>query len=154
MTSTLVNQWPPVLYERPIHAGSMQNGGDYLASRHALLDQYARRWLLALHNQNINLFSSSLFETCDDLVHMTVKMDLRNLNHNKSVLEVSYHSFPVISSVLIASQRSEQCEQALHHILRLSQARVLFSATDTIYLRWLEFVDSYGTVDEVRNQLA
>jgi hypothetical protein len=128
----------------------MQNGGDYLTSRHALLDQYARRWLLALHNLTIDLYSRSLFGTCDDLAYQRVKVDLRNLSCNKSTPEVGYLLFPAASSVLTISQRSEQCEQVLHHILRLSQAHVLFSVTDTIYLRWLEFAHSYEILDEVR----
>lgn len=42
-----------------------------------------------------------------------------------------------------------QCERILYHILRLSQARALFSVSDTIYLRWLELVHSYEILDKV-----
>lgn len=87
MTSSLINQWPPIHYERPIHTGSVQNGGDYLTSRHALLDHYAHRWLLALHDLTVDSYSKSLFETCDDLAHQKVQVDW---SYNETAPEVGY----------------------------------------------------------------
>ncbi|KAF9454513.1 hypothetical protein P691DRAFT_770412 [Macrolepiota fuliginosa MF-IS2] len=132
MASNLMNQWPPVHHERPVHGGSMQNGGDYLASRQALLHRYAGRWLLALHNQDVDLYAGSLFSACDELADHGAETNTRSL---------SYH-------MLTAEDDLMQFERILHHILRLSQARVLFSVSDTIYLRWLELVHNSGILQK------
>lgn len=47
-----------------------------------------------------------------------------------------------------------QCERILHHILRLLQARVLFSVSDDIYLQWLELANSYGILEKVSSQVS
>lgn len=57
----------------------MQNGGDYLASRQALLHRYARRWLLALHNQDVDLYAGSFFSACDELADRGIEMNMRSL---------------------------------------------------------------------------
>lgn len=46
-----------------------------------------------------------------------------------------------------------QCERILHHILRLLQARVLFSVSDVIYLQWLELANSYGVLEKVGSKI-
>lgn len=50
----------------------MNNGGDYVASRRALLSQYVTRWLLALHDEDVNLYAKMVYEICADLVDDTV----------------------------------------------------------------------------------
>lgn len=60
----------------------MRNSGDYLASRQALLEQYAKRWLLALHNQDADLYAKSLFSTCDELADHRAATNIRVLEHH------------------------------------------------------------------------
>ena len=67
IASDFSGQWPPVHQERPLHGKTAQNSGNYLASRQALLDRYARRWSLALHNQDVDLYGACMFGTCDEL---------------------------------------------------------------------------------------
>lgn len=50
----------------------MNNGGDYVASRRALLRQYVARWLLALHDEDVNLYAKMIYEICADLVDDTL----------------------------------------------------------------------------------
>ncbi|KAF5358295.1 hypothetical protein D9756_001552 [Leucocoprinus leucothites] len=132
LASNLLDQWPPIYHERPLHNKSLQNSGDYLASRQALLNRYARRWSLALHNQDVNLYGGSVFETCDELADHAEGMTTWSLG-NQLATEKS---------------RSVHCERVLHHILQLSQARVLFSVSDNIYLRWLELAHTYGILEK------
>lgn len=80
-----MNQWPPVHHERPVHGGSMQNGGDYLASRQALLHRYAKRWLLALHNQDVDLYAGSLFNACDELADHEAEVNIRSSDRHISM---------------------------------------------------------------------
>jgi hypothetical protein len=59
--------WPSANNTRPAPASTVNNGGDYVASRRALLNQYAARWLLALHDQDIGVYANVLYEICTDL---------------------------------------------------------------------------------------
>jgi hypothetical protein len=91
MASSVSNHWPPVHHDRPLHGGSVQNGGDYLASRQALLHRYARRWLVALHNQDVDLYGGSMFDTCDELADHAEDM-ARNLSDHTAMDKVN--NFP------------------------------------------------------------
>ena len=82
VASNLSSQWPPLHHERRAHSGPIQNSGDYLASRQALLDQYAKRWLLALHNQDADLYARSLFHTCDELADDRAATNMRVIEHH------------------------------------------------------------------------
>ena len=53
----------------------MNNGGDYVASRRALLNQYAARWLLAFHDQDVRVYASVLYDICTDLAEDTSPND-------------------------------------------------------------------------------
>jgi hypothetical protein len=56
---------------RPAPASTVNNGGDYVASRRALLNQYVARWLLAFHDQNVKVYANVLYEICTDLAEDT-----------------------------------------------------------------------------------
>jgi hypothetical protein len=49
----------------------VNNGGDYVASRRALLNQYAARWLLAFHDQDVRVYANVLYDICTDLAEDT-----------------------------------------------------------------------------------
>jgi hypothetical protein len=57
-----LHPWPLVEQPRPIPTSSMNNGGDYVASRRALLNRYASRWLLALHDLDVFRYADLLYE--------------------------------------------------------------------------------------------
>lgn len=59
--------WPSTTSNRSTPANAANNGGDYVASRRALLNQYVARWLLALHDQNIKIYANMLYDICTDL---------------------------------------------------------------------------------------
>ncbi|EGO21469.1 hypothetical protein SERLADRAFT_372111 [Serpula lacrymans var. lacrymans S7.9] len=53
--------WPAPNSQRRAPATSFNNGGDYVASRQALLGRYVGQWLLALHNQRIEDYAKIIF---------------------------------------------------------------------------------------------
>lgn len=59
--------WPSANTTRPTPKSAVNNGGDYVASRRALLNQYVARWLLAFHDQDSNEYAKVLFEICTEL---------------------------------------------------------------------------------------
>jgi len=94
MATDFSRQWPPLHQERPLRGKTVQNSGNYLASRQALLDRYARRWSLALHNQDIDLYGVCMFETCDELADRAEEMTTSSLGtHKDSVVEKNVSTF-------------------------------------------------------------
>jgi hypothetical protein len=55
--------WPSAQISRPTPLSSVNNGGDYVAARRALLSRYAIPWLLALHDQDTTTYAALIFET-------------------------------------------------------------------------------------------
>jgi hypothetical protein len=55
--------WPFSQGNRP----TPTSGGDYVATRRALLTRYAARWLLAVHNLDITSYAKLLYELCTDM---------------------------------------------------------------------------------------
>jgi hypothetical protein len=60
--------WPSPQSSRPTPASSVNNGGDYVASRRSLLTRYAARWLLALHDQDPASYTALVYDICVELV--------------------------------------------------------------------------------------
>ena len=54
--------WPNQNMTRPSAAINASNGGDYVASRKALLQCYAAPWMLALHDLNIGEYGNILHD--------------------------------------------------------------------------------------------
>jgi hypothetical protein len=46
-----------------------------------LLHRYARRWLLALHNQDVELYGGSMFDACDELADHATEMTMQSSSH-------------------------------------------------------------------------
>lgn len=59
--------WPSASNTRSVSASAVNNGGDYVASRRALLNQYGARWLLALHDEDVNVYANMIYEICTNL---------------------------------------------------------------------------------------
>lgn len=57
-----VQPWPSSTSSRPAAATSANNGGDYVAGRRALSYRYAARWLLALHDQDVDHYATMVFD--------------------------------------------------------------------------------------------
>lgn len=64
--------WPSTNAARTASASAPNNGGDYVASRRALLNQYVARWLLALHDEDVNVYAKMVYGICADLVDDTL----------------------------------------------------------------------------------
>ena len=59
--------WPSSNTSRPGPSSAISNGGDYVASRRALLAQYVSRWLLAFHDQDSDTYAKVFFAICAEL---------------------------------------------------------------------------------------
>ena len=66
--------WPP-LSARPGPASSANSGGDYVACRRTLLNKYASRWMLALHDQGPVFYSEVIYELVIELTEELRKDD-------------------------------------------------------------------------------
>lgn len=62
-SGTDVPPWPAPLQARPGGTGSPNNGGEYVSGRRELRTIYASRWLLALHDQDIDRYATMVFDT-------------------------------------------------------------------------------------------
>lgn len=74
---------------RPALSSSVNNGGDYVASRRALLSRYATPWLLALHHQDRDKYSSLLYDICveltDDVIDLPTDLFIEDPTHDIKV---------------------------------------------------------------------
>lgn len=56
-----VQTWPSPANTRAA-GGSSNSGGDYVASRRALLQRYAAPWMLAFHDRDITAYANTVYE--------------------------------------------------------------------------------------------
>ena len=68
--------WPSAHISRPIPLSSVNNGGDYVAARRALLSRYAMPWLLALHDQDTTAYAALIYETVVEIEDDFFKGDI------------------------------------------------------------------------------
>lgn len=59
--------WPSKSHARAVPASVVNNGGDYVTSRRSIMDKYAGRWLLALHDQDPTVYAHVIFGICVEL---------------------------------------------------------------------------------------
>jgi hypothetical protein len=120
------------------------SGGDYVATRRALLTRYAARWLLAVHNLDIVSYAKLLYELCTDISGDIPTEDTAFLvPQPDQMVEVSL-ALRNVCRIIEAPQRRavKSFDQALRLIVKLVQASVVFTAFDDIYSWWLESVPS------------
>ncbi|KAL4074405.1 hypothetical protein V8B97DRAFT_1868478 [Scleroderma yunnanense] len=110
--------WPYPRDWRRIPTSSVNNGGDYVAARRALLHTYVVGWLLALHNQDISVYPSIIFDATREFA-------------------TDYPSSDTCREI---------AENCLKSIIKLSQASVTFTALDDLFLLWLKSLE-YEVLD-------
>ncbi|THH16358.1 hypothetical protein EW146_g4274 [Bondarzewia mesenterica] len=109
-----IQPWP-ISHLRSTYTNSEGNGGEYVSYRRVLLNKYAARWMLALHDQDPTFYSQVLHELVTELTEQTDVLD-----------EVNDSDI---------SQIEGQC---LQRITRLCQSAVVFTAFDDLFARWLD----------------
>ncbi|KAJ6596919.1 hypothetical protein DFH09DRAFT_972654 [Mycena vulgaris] len=126
--------WPSSQSSRLAPASSVNNGGDYVASRRALLTRYAVKWLLEMHDADPALYGALIYEICVETSQEdSVDVDILN----------------VPSPEEQKRRYAESSDRLLKFIIRLSQASgVAFSIFDTLFLRWLEHVSAMDVFSE------
>ena len=62
MRSGEAQSWPSQSLTRPTTTITASNGGDYVASRKALLQSYATPWMLALHDLDVAEYATILYD--------------------------------------------------------------------------------------------
>ncbi|CAA7271679.1 unnamed protein product [Cyclocybe aegerita] len=117
--------WPLSTDLRAGPSSLASNGGDYVSSRRALLSRYALPWLLHLHTLDGELYSRILFETCfQSAVDQDVEYELTSQPKGKDM--------------------SSRCDSILRSITKFCQLSVIFSAFDTVFIRWVGTVVQFG----------
>ncbi|KAJ3920293.1 hypothetical protein F5877DRAFT_77276 [Lentinula edodes] len=143
--------WPSVPNGRPAPSSSVNNGGDYVASRKALVSRYEIPWLLALHHQNSENYCNILYNICVELVddETDLPTDLfsevpdHNVKPIPSLVRLFQrdhqdHRYNIMDKPLLISESSEF--DPWHHIL--ASAETFNGLTNSIC--WLSIVASSG----------
>lgn len=116
--------WPRTQNSRRIPTNSVNNGGDYIASRRNLLHTYTAKWLLALHNQDISAYPAIVFDATHEIA--------------------SDCTYDADDTLLDCQDQSKGCyiaDRCLKFIVKLSQTSVTFTALEDIFLLWLESLE-------------
>lgn len=132
-----ITSWPFSKSLRPGTTSTSSNSGDYIAVRRLLTTQYVLPWLLALHNQDADLYKDLLYDTCYEFA--------------------GGEGFdPYILSPNLADQEQlfRQSDNTFRSILRLFHASVIFSVFDGVILRWLEFITTSNLYSKPMSSLS
>ena len=122
-----IQPWPNSTQSRPTASSSANNGGDYVAGRRALSSRYAARWLLALHDQDVDTYAVMVFDLLAELAQELPVADEFFLGRGRDPIE---------------KRDAAITERILHLILKLSQASVLYTAFDDLFQKWLDRASS------------
>ncbi|KAI0670290.1 hypothetical protein C8Q78DRAFT_114403 [Trametes maxima] len=122
-----IQPWPSTTQPRPTAASSANNGGDYIAGRRALSSRYAARWLLALHDQDVDEYATVVFDLLVEQAQDLPVSDDFFLGKGRD---------PVNKRDVVIT------EKILQLILRLNQASVVFTAFDDLFQKWLSRASS------------
>ena len=69
--------WPSATSSRLAPANPLHNGGDYVASRRALQNRYAAKWLSEMHDQDPTLYAELMYDICVEIAQEpTVDVDI------------------------------------------------------------------------------
>jgi hypothetical protein len=131
----------------------VNNGGDYVAARRALLNRYAVKWLSEMHDQDPALYGVLLYEICveasqDDRVEVDIlKMP------SQEERKVACLPFSASTRLIVHPRRDAALsDKLLKSIIRLSQGSgVAFGVFDTLFLRWLEHISTMDIFLEVNS---
>ncbi|KAG6909693.1 hypothetical protein DXG01_015894 [Tephrocybe rancida] len=119
--------WPSSDRSRPAPSSSVDNGGDYLATRRALLTRYVKPWLLALHDLDPVAYAALIYEASLSVEFAPASVERSETDNNN-----------------IASRH----DKALRHITRLLHHQIVFTAFDNLFLHWLESISKAQVGDE------
>ncbi|KAJ3845083.1 hypothetical protein F5878DRAFT_655339 [Lentinula raphanica] len=126
--------WPPMQNSRPAASGSVNNGGDYVASRKALLNRYAVPWLLALHHQNTEEYCNLLYDICAELTDEAIDLptDLfdEDISHDVKAHAARYH------------------DKVLRSLTRLFHNSIAFTVSEKLFVRWLSSLSTSGIINQ------
>ncbi|KAF5380960.1 hypothetical protein D9615_003973 [Tricholomella constricta] len=124
--------WPSSHISRPMPSSSVNNGGDYLATRRTLLSRYTKPWLMALHDLDKTSYAALIYEAC-------LEAEIPSANVDK---------IGVTPAVAHKDRLLRQCDKVLHFITRLSHISIAFDVFDELFLHWLESVTVHGLYEE------
>ncbi|KAJ7685226.1 hypothetical protein DFH06DRAFT_1157872 [Mycena polygramma] len=118
--------WPSAQSSRMTPASSVNNGGDYVASRRALQNRYAVKWLLEMHDQDPAQYGALMYDICVEVSQEgTVDIDILKMPLQEEQKR----------------RDADLSDRLLKSLIRLSQdSGVAFSVFDTLFLRWLEHI--------------
>ncbi|KAJ7285806.1 hypothetical protein C8J57DRAFT_1431486 [Mycena rebaudengoi] len=126
--------WPSTQTSRVAPTSSVSNGGDYVAARKGLLNRYAVKWLLELHDQDPALYAADMYEICVEA-------------SQEGVQDVDIFKLPTQEQQ--KRRDADWSDRLLKCIMRLSQSSgVSFSVFDDLLLRWLDHVSAAGVFSE------
>ncbi|KIY72162.1 hypothetical protein CYLTODRAFT_367962 [Cylindrobasidium torrendii FP15055 ss-10] len=120
--------WPQTQRSRAMPQGSTNNGGDYIATRRALLVQYALPWLQTLHNASPEDYAKMLFDICLDMVQESSTEVLDVINPTGRM------------SLAPEKVPGKHLDPLLRLLGRLSQHSATFVVLDDMFNRWLDSV--------------
>ncbi|KAI0928528.1 hypothetical protein AcW1_005746 [Taiwanofungus camphoratus] len=129
-----MQSWPPPPQSRPTIAGSANNGGDYVASRRSLSSRYASRWMLSLHDLDIDGYATMSFQLLTELAEDGEMSDEYFLGKETDERQLK--------------KQLRVADKILRLIIKLNQTSVLFTTFDNIFRMWLEQADNLSFDDE------
>ncbi|KZT09437.1 uncharacterized protein LAESUDRAFT_741739 [Laetiporus sulphureus 93-53] len=123
-SGTDVQSWPSHMQPRAKAANAANNGGDYIASRRALLTLYASRWMYALHSLNVDDYARIVFDLLLAFAEEDVVKDDFFLGKETEELQMK--------------GRFHVVDKMLKSITKLVQAELAFTAFDDLFKNWLQ----------------
>ncbi|KAJ7172444.1 hypothetical protein C8R46DRAFT_149097 [Mycena filopes] len=131
--------WPSAASSRLGAGGSVNNGGDYVASRRALLNRYAVKWLSEMHHQDPALYGELLYDLCVEASQEgSTDVDILKMPTPEERKRRDAHSSDTL----------------LKFIIRLGQASgAAFTIFDTLLLKWLEHISTMDVFSEPMQSL-
>ncbi|KIP09568.1 hypothetical protein PHLGIDRAFT_67270 [Phlebiopsis gigantea 11061_1 CR5-6] len=118
--------WPPQPSARPTGSVTASNGGEYIATRRALLSRYAGPWMLALHDLDIMAYAAMLYDLLCEYAEDGVFIDPFRLDSDEAITRQ---------------------KQFLRSIIKVSQVSLTFTAFDDLFQRWLARVQDDGNYE-------
>ncbi|KAJ3559109.1 hypothetical protein NM688_g537 [Phlebia brevispora] len=120
--------WPPEAQGRPTATGAPGNGGDYVATRRALLSRYVAPWMLALHDHDILSYATTVFDVLTEFAEEHAYWDVAFLGER--------------SEQQIEKEKVSVTDRVLRSIVKVCQANIVFTVFDDLFQRWLERADT------------
>ncbi|KAJ7774854.1 hypothetical protein B0H16DRAFT_1508657 [Mycena metata] len=131
--------WPSAQSSRLAPASSVNNGGDYVASRRALLNRYAVKWLSEMHDQDPALYGELLYDICVEA-------------SQEGNTDVDILKMPTLEER--KRRDADVSDKLLKVIIRLGQTSgAAFSIFDTLFLKWLEHISTMDVFSEPMQSL-